>query len=71
MFVRIYRYTIAEHDGERPWIVIGEIQHLTVELEDSRSFYEWAAREWPGPRFDVQLDSVERRSNDSAPSLPG
>ena len=70
MFVRTYRYTIAEHDFERPWIIVGEIQHLTVELEDSQSFYEWAAREWPRPQFDAQLDPWQLSLGPHGPGGP-
>jgi hypothetical protein len=57
--VRSYSFTVAEHDPERPWILVGEIRRLTVELEDGQGFYEWATREWPGPRFKVELDPWE------------
>jgi hypothetical protein len=56
MFVREYRYTVAEHDPERPWIVVGEIRCLAVELEDDENFYGWAAARWPRSRYEVQLD---------------
>lgn len=56
MFVPTYAYTVAEHDPDRPWIVVGEIRHLTVELEPGISFYEWASREWPRPRYEVVPD---------------
>jgi len=45
-----------EYDPVRPWIVVGDIRHLTVELEDGASFSDWAAREWPIPRYEVQAD---------------
>lgn len=51
-----YSYTVAEHDPDAPWIVVGEIHHLSVELEAGASFYEWAAREWPSPRYAVTVD---------------
>jgi hypothetical protein len=38
-----YSYSVAEHDPDRPWIIVGEIRHLSVELEAGVSFYEWAA----------------------------
>jgi hypothetical protein len=56
VFVPVYSYTVAEHDPSRPWIVVGEILHLSVELEADDGFYEWASREWPRPRYEVQLD---------------
>jgi hypothetical protein len=55
MFVRSYAYTVAEHDLERPWLVLGEIRQLTVELPDGESFHDWASKEWPAPRFQVEL----------------
>lgn len=54
--MREYRYTVAEHEPGRPWIVIGDIRHLIVQLEDSENFYEWAAQTWPRTRYEVQLD---------------
>jgi hypothetical protein len=65
--VRAYRYIVVEHDAERPWIIVGEIQHLTIDLADSQSFYEWAARKWPGPRFDVQLDPWQLTTDPHGP----
>lgn len=55
-FVREYRYTVAQHDLQRPWIIVGQIRHLAVELEDDESFHEWAARAWPRPRYEAQLE---------------
>jgi hypothetical protein len=37
--VREYGYTIAEHDGERPWPV-REQRHEIVQLDDDAKFYE-------------------------------
>jgi hypothetical protein len=54
--VSTYSYTVAEHDPDRPWIVVGEIRRLSVELEAGVSFYEWAAREWPSSRYEVTPD---------------
>jgi hypothetical protein len=54
--MRTWAYTIVEHDPEQPWIVVGEIRRLTVELEDGASFHDWAAKEWPHPRYQVELD---------------
>jgi hypothetical protein len=56
MFVPIYSYTVTEHDPSRPWIVLEASRGLTVELEDAQSFYEWAAKSWPCPRYSVDLD---------------
>jgi hypothetical protein len=55
MFVREYGFTITEHDLERPWVVLGRT-HRTITLDDEESFFEWAARNWPGPRWSVELD---------------
>jgi hypothetical protein len=40
----------------RPWIVVGEIQHPSVELDKADEFAAWAAQEWPSARFTVTLD---------------
>jgi hypothetical protein len=48
--------TVAEHDPARQWIVVGDIRHMTVDLEDGAEFYEWAAQAWPRSRFSVELD---------------
>jgi hypothetical protein len=55
MFVLEYSFTVAEHDPERPWIVLGSDQH-TITLDDGRSFFEWAHERWPAPRWTVELD---------------
>jgi hypothetical protein len=55
MFVREYRFTITEHDAERPWIVLGS-EHHTAALEDGVSFFAWAHERWPPPRWTVELD---------------
>jgi hypothetical protein len=54
-FVRRYTYSLVEDDADRPWIVVGDIQHLTVELDDDANFFDWAARKWPKPRFEAPL----------------
>lgn len=54
--MRSYRYTVAEHDPDRPWIVIGDIRRLAVDLPEREDFDAWAAREWPRSRFTVQLE---------------
>ena len=61
--MREYRYTVVEHDPDRPWIVVGEIQHLSVELDEADHFAAWADQKWPGTRFAVTLDpgQEERR----------
>jgi hypothetical protein len=43
-----YRYTVTEHDPERPWIVRGS-SHEEVALPDDSSFFEWAQEHWPAP----------------------
>jgi hypothetical protein len=53
-----YRYTVAEHDPDEPWIVLG-ISRGTVTLEDGASFFEWAAENWPAPRWSVELDPYQ------------
>jgi hypothetical protein len=54
--VRVYTFSVTEHDPERPWIVLGTGRH-SVELEDGAEFFAWAAERWPRERFTVQLDS--------------
>ncbi|HEX4011727.1 MAG TPA: hypothetical protein VHX62_17025 [Solirubrobacteraceae bacterium] len=51
-----YRYSVAEYDPARPWIVVGEVRQLTVSLSDDEDFTEWAACEWPAPRYEVRVD---------------
>jgi hypothetical protein len=53
-----YRYTVTEHDPEKPWLVRG-ISHGTATLEDDASFFEWAAEHWPAPRWSVELDPYQ------------
>lgn len=53
--MRAYHFTIAEHDPDRPWIVLS-IEHQTVSLDDRAEFFEWAHERWPGPRWRVELD---------------
>jgi len=50
-----FKYTVTEHDPEKPWLVRGR-RHGTVKLEDDASFFEWAAEGWPAPRWSVELD---------------
>jgi hypothetical protein len=54
-FVREYRFTTTQYDSDRPWIVVST-ERRTVKLEDDEKFYAWADREWPRPRFKVELD---------------
>jgi hypothetical protein len=51
-----FRYTVFEHDLQQPWIVLGETQHLTVELDNADDFPGWAADRWPSPQFTAELD---------------
>lgn len=44
-----YRFTITEHDPDRPWLVLGR-DRQTVDLDPEVSFFEWAAEHWPAPR---------------------
>jgi hypothetical protein len=53
-----YRYTVTEHDPERPWLVRGRT-HGSVTLEDDASFFEWAHENWPAPRWSVELDPYQ------------
>ena len=64
-FVTPFRYTVAEHDQSRPWVVVGEIRHLTVDLDRAEDFADWAAERWPQSRYTAQLDpgQDERRLN--------
>jgi hypothetical protein len=63
MFVTIFRYTVVEHDPMRPWLVVGDAQHLEVELTSADAFAVWASERWPRDRFTVTLDpgQQERR----------
>lgn len=51
-----YRYTVVEHDEMRPWVIVGQTRHLTVELERPDEFGEWAAEQWPRSRYTARLD---------------
>ncbi len=62
--MRDFGFTLTEHDPERPWIVVGS-EHHTATLEDVGSFFEWAHKRWPAPRWTVELDSWQL-----APSWP-
>jgi hypothetical protein len=55
VFVHAYRFTVTEHDLDRPWIVLGVEQHA-VELDESIDFYGWAHEQWAASRFTVQLE---------------
>jgi hypothetical protein len=57
--VRMYSFSITEHDVANPWLVVGENQRRTIELEDDENFFLWAAREYPRDRFTVELDPYQ------------
>ncbi len=50
-----YGFILTEHDPERPWIVVGQEQRV-VWLDDRARFVEWAAEQWPAPRWTAELD---------------
>lgn len=50
-----YRYTVAEYDPGRPWVVVGPLREFAVELEEGEDFRAWAAQAWPRPRYQVDL----------------
>jgi hypothetical protein len=54
--VPTYRYTITEYDAARPWVSVGPLRRMTVELEDAEDFAVWAAQAWPRPRFQADLN---------------
>jgi hypothetical protein len=54
-FVPTFAYTVTEYDLDKPWLAISTSHHQ-VELDDTRSFHEWASSHWPAPRYMVQLD---------------
>jgi hypothetical protein len=56
VFVREVRYTVAEYDPHQPWLLVGEIRRLTVQLEDTETFSAWAAHTWPAPRYKAELE---------------
>jgi hypothetical protein len=56
--VPAYGFSVTEHDDERPWIVVQQ-RHETIELPDDVSFHDWAGRQYPSPRFTVQVDPLE------------
>jgi hypothetical protein len=50
-----YRFTLTEHDANRPWIVLSH-DHRRATLDEGVSFFEWAHEQWPAPRWRVELD---------------
>ncbi len=59
----LFRYTVRQPDPARPWLVVGDAQHLEVELTSADAFAAWASERWPTDRFTVTLDpgQEERR----------
>jgi hypothetical protein len=64
----IYRYTVTEHEQNRPWIVVDQQRH-SIDLEDAELFFDWAAENWPADRFTVVLDpcSLSDREGSAGP----
>ena len=56
MFAMVFRYIVIEHDPARPWLVVGDAQHLEVELTSAGAFAAGASERWPPDRFTVTLD---------------
>jgi hypothetical protein len=52
----VYRYAVTEYDSNKPWVVVGMIPGLMVELPDEQGFPTWAASQWPAPRYEAQLE---------------
>jgi hypothetical protein len=50
-----FRFTVTEHDPDRPWIVLAS-EHRTIKLADGLHFFAWAHEQWPAPRWSVELD---------------
>ena len=50
-----YRYTVAEYEPARPWVLVGALREHSVELDDGEEFAAWAAQAWPRPRYQVDL----------------
>ena len=36
--VPTYRYTVTEYDAHRPWLIVGPLRRMTVELEEGEEF---------------------------------
>jgi hypothetical protein len=53
--MRTYRFTLTEHDPDRPWIVRGQ-DRQTITLAEGANFFEWAHEQWPPPQWSVELD---------------
>lgn len=59
-------FTLAEHDPDRPWILLG-VDQRTVELEAGADFFSWAREQWPAPRWSIQLDPWQLSPGRAAP----
>lgn len=71
MFVPTYRYTVAEFDPAKPWLVTGEIKAEEVDLSGGEDFYDWAARNWPDSRSNLRrhLNRGAVRSTETTDSM--
>jgi hypothetical protein len=74
--VTAFSFTLTEHDPEQPWIVRHQ-ERRTVELDDGVRFFEWARKQWPAPRWTVELDPwqlsprlAQHRPDDTTRSAP-
>jgi hypothetical protein len=50
-----YRFTLVEHDTDRPWIAVSQ-EHRTATLDEGVDFFRWAHEQWPAPRWKVEVD---------------
>lgn len=50
-----YRFIVTEYDSEKPWLVVGPLRRMTVELNEDQDFLAWAAQAWPRPRCQAVL----------------
>jgi hypothetical protein len=57
--VRTWSYKLTEHNPEKPWLILSVKRQMTVELEDGKSFFEWASEHWPRVRYSVELDPYQ------------
>jgi hypothetical protein len=55
--MRIWIYTLTEHEPDEPRRIVSVRQGMTVELEDRANFFEWSNEHWPTDRYSVELDS--------------
>ncbi len=67
--MREYGFTITEHDPDRPWMVLVS-EHRTIKLADGLDFFTWADRQWPAPRWSVELDPWPTRLGVAAVICP-